>query len=264
LWGKFNNNFFPFGQPMLRVTMASIWTASFSVVLFFQILKRGIGEALVVQYQGQAEAPRWMSEVPALAGAWMFACSYQHWFQAGGAKGGIYTLNTFLVLAMVALLLRLAHRGMASRNLILVSFLFGLGLAHHWPNIVVMVPVFIWFIFSIQTKLTTHELKRDAFSPTALALFSAVFLLSSLVFLTGDGKVGQENPFFNIIMLLGKSFLIGLAPVALLLLVKIFDGVSVLRFIFAGFLGVTPYIALTIRSTQHPVVSWLTIGSNSG
>jgi tetratricopeptide (TPR) repeat protein len=257
LWGKFNNVLFPFGQPMLRVTMASIWTASLSVVLFFQILKRAIVEALSIQTTGDEASPRWMSEVPALAGAWMFACSYQQWFQAGGAKGGVYTLNTFLYLSMVVLLLRVAHRGMAGRASLLVCFLFGLGLAHHWPNIVVMIPVYVWMLFSTQTKLTTHELRNITFSPMSLALFASVFLLSSLVFLTGaDPKPIQGNPFFDIIMTVGKAFLIGLAPVALLLLSKIFDWASIFRFMSAALLGLTPYVGLAIRSNQHPVVSW--------
>jgi len=257
LWGRFNDLIFPFGQPMLRVTLASVWTASLSVVLFFHILKRVIGEALNAPTTGDIAAPRWVSEVAVLAGACLFACSYQQWFQAGGAKGGIYTLNICLSLAIVALFFRMAHRGKASHALFLVCFFFGLGLANHWPNIVVLAPVFLWLLFSIQTKLTAREIRNTAFSPTAIALFSSVFLLSSLVFWTGaDPKPAQGNPLFDILMTVGKAFLLGMAPVALLLLSKIFDGVVLIRCASAALLGVTPYIALAVRSSQRPLVNW--------
>ena len=45
-------------------------------------------------------------------------------------------------------------------------------------------------------------------------------------------------------------FLLGLIPVAFMLLLKIFDRVDVVRFIGACGLGITPYIALSIRSTS--------------
>jgi len=126
LWGKFNNVLFPFGQPMLRVTMASIWTASLSVVFFFQILKRVIGEALLVRRPEEEEPPSWMTVVPALAGAFLFAFSYQHWFQAGGCKGGIYTLNTMQYLAILLVIFKISHRGAGERALLLVCFMIGL------------------------------------------------------------------------------------------------------------------------------------------
>jgi tetratricopeptide (TPR) repeat protein len=256
LWGKFNNVMFPFGQPMLRITMTSIWTASLSVVLFYQILKRVLVEALAARTTEGEAVPHWMAEAPALAGAIMFACSYQHWFQAGGCKGGIYTLNTFLYLSILLLLFRVAHRGQASRALLLIGFMAGLGLANHWPNIIVMTPVFLWLLFSIQTKITTHELRSTAFSPVALMMFASVFLLSGLVFVTQADAKAPGDPFFNIVMMMGKAFLLGLVPVTLLLLSKIVEWAAIVRCASAAVLGLTPYVALTIRSTQHPVVSW--------
>jgi len=256
LWGKVNNVLFPFGQPMLRVTMASLWTASLSVVLFYSILKRVLVEALALKAGEDKAMPSWMTEVPALAGAFMFAFSYQQWFQAGGAKGGIYTLNTFLFLTIVWLLFRVSHRGLAARSLFLFCFVFGLGLSNHWPNIVVMIPVYLWLLFSIQTKMTNHELRTTALSPTALLLFASVFLLSGLVFVTQSDAKTAGDPFFNIVMMMGKAFLLGLAPVALLLLSKIFDWASIVRFGSALVLGLTPYAALAIRASQDPVVSW--------
>lgn len=255
-WGKFLNVMFPFGQPMLRVTLASIWTAALSVALFYQILRRVVREALLVREGEGGASPAWLSETPALAGALLFAFSYQHWFQAGGAKGGIYTLNTALYLSILLILFRMAHRGQSSRALVLIGFLAGLGISNHWPNIIVMAPVYLWLLFSLQTRLTGAEIKKTVLSPASLMLFASVFLLSGLVFVTQSDKTPQGDPFFNIVMMMGKAFLLGLAPVTLLLMSRVVEWVAIVRGGVALLLGLTPYLGLAIRSAQHPVVSW--------
>ena len=256
LWGKLNNILFPFGQPMFRVTLASMWMGAASVSMFYVLLKRVLRETLGKGLADPTVAPLWVGDVAAFAGSLLFAFSYQHWFQAGGAKGGIYTLNTFLTLAILICVLRMAHRGWAPKSLIMVGFLLGLSLSNHWPNLIILVPAYLWLLFTVQNRVEPLALKDEALKPTSLLMFGAFFFISAVAFLTGPVEPNQGNAFVHFIMMIGKAFLIGLGPVSVFLLLQVFEAVDVVRAGGGLMLGLTPYVFLAIRAHQHPVVSW--------
>ncbi len=259
LWGKFNNVLMDFGQPMMRVTLASVTISALSVTLLYLILRKVFREALEAKpasKDGNHSVSAWLVETPALAGALMFAFSYQHWFQSGGAKGGIYTLNTFLTLFIVHVLLRMDHRGWAPKALICFGFLFGMGLAHHWPNQIVMLPGYFWLLFVTQKKIQGEGLRNEARRPTSIILFGATFFVASVAFLSQPPDGSQSNAAIGLLMTLGKAFLVGLAPVVIMMLLKVFEGTDVLRALWASTLGLTTYIFLVIRAHQDPPVNW--------
>ena len=173
LWGRVNC-LLPLGQPMLRVTFCSMLTGTMAVVVFYWFLKmtlKGVfdpsGASPFAQSSGgQAgqvpqEPPNareqrpgpWLWEIPALFGALLFAFSYQNWFQACGAKGGIYTLNSLLSVCMLWLFYKMREGGWFIKSFLLMGFLYGLGLAHHWPNQICMAPAYFWFITYGQKKV---------------------------------------------------------------------------------------------------------------
>jgi len=250
LWGKVCVFLFPFGQPMLSVTMASLLTASLSVVVFHQILKRLWMEVLL-------PASPWAAEVPALLGAILFAFSRQHWFQAGGAKGGIYSLNTLLFMSLVGCLLQTNQRRKEARLLLLAAFLLGLGAANHWPSLLVMTPFFLAFYLARQTRWLSENLRRFAWEGSTLVLFFGVFLLVLLLVLGRDVSGDTPgSPAFRYVFASGEALLAALASVAGMFLWRNFGAPMVAGILTVAFLGVTPYLAMVIRASQKPVLNW--------
>jgi tetratricopeptide (TPR) repeat protein len=102
----------------------------------------------------------WAVQGLALAGALALAATQTLWFQAGIAKGGVYTLNLALTFFTLAALLALRRRGLAgpaealrgdgagmgplAAPLALAGLGFGLGMADHWTSQVVLVPGLAW------------------------------------------------------------------------------------------------------------------------
>lgn len=217
LWGRVNC-LLEFGQPMLRVTMASMITGTLSVVLVYLILRHlfaSLSSAQgVLKNENSGEAlPEWTWEAAALFGALVFGFSYQHWFQAGGCKGGIYTLNTFLSLAMIYLLFLMRERGWMVKSLPLMGFLYGLGLAHHWPNQVVLTPVYAFLFMAGQSRIPPREYLGSVFRP--------------ITFASNTQKV-----------------------------LAAFGTANLIRSIAFGVVGVSVYSYLTLRANLKPIVNW--------
>ncbi len=163
----------PLGQPMLRVTFCSMMTGAASVVLLYAISKMALKNIY-----GTGENPPavgvpptinpWILEVPSLFGALSFAFSYQHWFQSGGAKGGIYTLNTFLTLCVVWILFKMREKGWFIKSVFLIPFFYGLGLANHWPHQIASLPAYLWLFLAGQKKVPMTEILRSVPRPFEL------------------------------------------------------------------------------------------------
>ncbi len=173
LWGRVNC-LLPLGQPMMRVTFSSMMTAALAVVVVYWILKMLLQrvyqpiESSGSISQQQTTSP-WLWELPAVFGALVFAFSYQQWFQAGGAKGGIYTLNTLQTVCMVFLFFKMRENGWFIKAFLLMGFLYGLSLAHHWPNQLVMAPAYLWFFLASQKRAPLGDILRSILRPFDLA-----------------------------------------------------------------------------------------------
>ncbi len=189
LWGNVNC-LLPIGQPMFRVTFASLLTSSLSVVMIYLILRllfKGIFEAQAsspAPAQPAPETPQptpWLWEIPALFGALVFAFSYQHWFQAGGAKGGVYTLNTLLYTLIVYFLFKMRQSGWFLKSFFVIAFLFGMGLTHHWHDQLAMFPGYLWLILNNQKKVPLDDLYRWVVHPAFSISLSALFVLAFIL-----------------------------------------------------------------------------------
>ncbi|HVZ81665.1 MAG TPA: DUF2723 domain-containing protein [bacterium] len=178
LWGRVCC-LLPIGKPMFRVTFCSLITASFSVLMVYYTLRMILKQYLAPEASGpnaavasvepvgpgEGTAPgrpsAWLWEIPAFFGSLIFAFSYQHWFQAGGAKGGIYTLNTWLTITLVYLFYKMRERGWFIKSFLLAGFFYGLGLAHHWPNMLVMAPSFLWMFLAGQNRVSMGRMVHN-------------------------------------------------------------------------------------------------------
>ncbi len=243
LWGRVNC-LLPLGQPMLRVTFASMLTATFSVLFVYWILKMMIQRVYDPLDpsnpvpEDQKPGP-WLWEVPAVFGALIFAFSYQQWFQACGAKGGIYTLNTALSVGILFLALKMKESGWFSKCLLLIGFLYGLSLGNHWESQIVVVPSYLWFVFHGQRKFTFEQIIQKAFSLAALGGFAAGFLVGLMLF--------QDFV---------KAVTVGVVGVVLVVLAQVFGMLAWVRTIICSVLAVSVYLFLPIRAVQNPVTNW--------
>ena len=155
--------FLPLGQPMFRLTFGSAVMGAASVALVYAIARRLL-EGLP---GGPVEAPRFRPRVsfPALFSSLVFAFSYQHWFQSGGGKGSIYTLNTLLAVSTLLILLKMREPGWFKRGFFLALFFLGLALSVHWETQAVLLPAYAWFLFSAQNRVDILEVGRNLLRP---------------------------------------------------------------------------------------------------
>lgn len=219
LWGRVNC-LLPLGQPMLRVTFASLLTGSFSVVVLYHVLKM-LSKSLLVPAHETAPSPgteeakplSWLWEVPALFGALVFAFSYQQWFQAGGAKGGVYTLNTLFFVLILFFLFKMRENGWFTKGFLLITFIYGLGLAHHLHDQIAFTPGYILLFLVAQRRVAVSEFFGSLLRPFDLWEHTTKILSA-----------------------------IGL--------------VNIIRACSLGLIAISVYLYLPLRAIQHPLVNW--------
>ena len=160
LWGRLFC-LLPLGQPMFRLTFASSLMGAFSVTVLYVLLKKTLQRSSRPENLPGA----WITEVSALFGALTFAFSFQQWFQACGAKGSIYTLNTLLAVVTLYFLLKIREDGWFTRGLWLATFFLALGLSVHWETQVVLLPAYAWFLITAQNRIRLVEIFRNLLRP---------------------------------------------------------------------------------------------------
>ncbi len=155
----------PLGQPMFRVSLLSSLIASLTAVMVYVVLKQVLRTALAAPAGGQEKPEAWLLEAPALFGALVFAFSFQYWFQTGGAKGSIYTLNILLSTATLFFLFKMREEGRFLQAFRVIAFLLGLGLAHHWPNQVALAPAYLWLFLAGQKRVPPGDWLKNLLRP---------------------------------------------------------------------------------------------------
>jgi hypothetical protein len=170
LWGRIFC-LLPLGQPMFRLTFCSAVMGAASVALAYLLLHHILENAAK-----DSPAGSWFTaKIPALFGALAFAFSYQHWFQSGGGKGSIYTLNNLLAVVMFLILVKMREPGWFKRGFFLSVFFLGLALSVHWETQAVLIPAYAWLLFSAQNRVSLSEVTRNA-----LRLFDLEAVLARL------------------------------------------------------------------------------------
>jgi hypothetical protein len=134
--------FIPAASEGFRVNLAAAFFAALAVVMLFFILfdtlKNGRGK----------DTPAFAA---AAAAALCFAFSPTFWSEALSSKGGIYTLNAFLLLILVHALFKWGKTKQI-QQMYLFSLVYGISLANHWESMAVATPAFIIFAFLVLQK----------------------------------------------------------------------------------------------------------------
>lgn len=154
--------FIPAGNEGFRVNIGAAFFAALAVLMLFFIL--------VDTFKSGRE-----NETAALAAAatasLCFAFSHTFWSEALSSKGGIYTLNAFLLLACVFALFKW-QKTKQVKQLYLFSLVYGVSLANHWESMAVATPAF--FVFALLV------LAKDGFYKTLK--FSNLVFMAALLF----------------------------------------------------------------------------------
>ncbi|MCX8094388.1 MAG: DUF2723 domain-containing protein [Candidatus Goldbacteria bacterium] len=82
----------------------------------------------------------------------IMAFSYIFWDQAIEAKGGIYMLNLLFLSLLIFYSIKLFY-GFNIRYLYILYFIFSLSLSNHWPSMIILSLVFLFFLLKYKNRL---------------------------------------------------------------------------------------------------------------
>jgi len=156
--GRLVSMFMPTDYVALSINMISVTASAFSIMLLYLIIVR-----LIEEWRGPADEMDFMDQVGLYAGglfgAFTFTVTHTQWFNATEAE--MYASSMFLTALVVWLSLKWAahhDKRYAERWLIVIAYLFGIGIGVHLLNLLALffVAMIIYFKkveFSISTFL---------------------------------------------------------------------------------------------------------------
>ena len=167
------------GNPAMTLNLLSAFISAFGVWLFFLNAWRlltSLGEI-----KGYQPGTGWM--VVALAASLGFAFSRNYWSSSLAAKGGIYNLQMVLELAFLFFLQPRLHKRKSAirKGSFFLTFLFGLGLANHWPTQALLLPALVLATLAaahpdISFPLKSFQWKRLWVSTSLLVMPLSLYL----------------------------------------------------------------------------------------
>ncbi|MFH1073854.1 MAG: tetratricopeptide repeat protein [Candidatus Firestonebacteria bacterium] len=153
--------FIPVAGIAFRVNLLAGLFGALSCSLLFLLLKT-LRKTFHTNYKDA------VFELTAFLLTLVFAFSRTYWAQSVQAKGGLYTLNIFLIIILFLLIIK-------NRNLISIGIISGLGLANH--NTFVPVVLILFYCYYVELKRNLAEKRLKIFlSAMAVSLFIAAVL----------------------------------------------------------------------------------------
>lgn len=147
-----------------------------------------------------------------LGGMLALAFSYIFWNLGTGAKGGIYIFNLLFLSLCTYYVFRLFNK-FGHKYIYMIFYIYGLSLSHHWPNSIVLAPVFLYFVYRHREKMKTGNwLLTAAFFAAGLTpyIYLPIRAMGNTAFKMGY-PVGVKN-FLGFIALLDYHALKEAAP----------------------------------------------------
>jgi hypothetical protein len=169
----------PLGGAGFRANTASALLAAFGVLLLAFNLRLVLTRALLLKIP--AKISPWVIRACVYCAALTLAFSRTYWQKAISAKGGIYLLETDLLLAFFFCFLSLEtdgpKRGSAARWPVLLFFLLGLGFSHYWESQLVFIPAFfLFFILDPRLSFSPGAWPKKIFKSLTWVLLGASVL----------------------------------------------------------------------------------------
>lgn len=169
LWGRVFSMFVPPEHVALSINMISVLASSFTIMLLYLIIVR-----LIQEWRGPADDMDLMDKIGLYAGglfgAITFTFTHTHWFNAVEAE--MYASSMFFTAIVVWMALRWAEnhdKPHSERWLILIAYVFGLGIGVHLLNLLALFFVALIIYF-----------KKQEFT---LLSFTLMGVIASLAFL---------------------------------------------------------------------------------
>lgn len=134
----------PIENPAFMSNLMSAFWGSLSLVILYLLI-----HSLRQVFNSSQDSKSLTFQLPIIASVLFFAFSSSFWLQTIRAE--VYTLNIFLTLCLIFLLIRWSQGKDVNLNLkilILFSFVLGISLANHPLLIVTLLPAFIGFLFT--------------------------------------------------------------------------------------------------------------------
>jgi len=147
LWGRLFSMFVPAEYVALSINMISVMASSFTIMLLYLIIVR-----LIQEWRGPADDMDLMDRIGLYAGglfgAITFTFTHTHWFNAVEAE--MYASSMFFTAIVVWMALRWSEhhdKPRSERWLILIAYVFGLGIGVHLLNLLALffVALIIYF-----------------------------------------------------------------------------------------------------------------------
>ena len=172
LVGRLMSMFVPADYVALSINMISVIASSFTIMLLYLIIVR-----LVEEWRGPADSMGFMDQIGLYAGglfgAATFAVTHTQWFNAVEAE--MYASSMFFTALVVWMALRWSanhDKPYAERWLVLIAYLFGIGIGVHLLNLLALFFVALIIYFKKQ-KFTI--LSFAAMGGIAIAAFLLVY-----------------------------------------------------------------------------------------
>jgi len=169
LWGRLFSMFIPPDYVALSINMISVLVSSFTIMLLYLVIVR-----LIQEWRGPADQMDLMDRIGLYAGglfgAITFIFTHTHWFNAVEAE--MYASSMFFTAIVVWMALRWSEnhdKPRSERWLILIAYVFGLGIGVHLLNLLALFFVALIIYFK----------KRDF----TLLSFTLMGVIASLAFL---------------------------------------------------------------------------------
>ena len=171
----------PLGSEAFRVNFLSALLGSLAALLLATLILRLLEGFFPAPLPSKftlspSKTALWAALIPAL----LLAFSRSFWEKSLGAKGGIYLLETLLLLALLRCALEW-ERLPRNRWLYLTLFLVGLGLAHHWQTQFLFLPLLA--VFAVREEKGGLSFAFPRWKPSLMALGFLGLGLSPLLYL---------------------------------------------------------------------------------
>lgn len=205
LVGRIVSMFFPAEYVAWSINMISVTASAFTVMLLYLITIR-----LIEQFRGPLDEADISDKIGsyggALLGAFTLMFTHTHWFNAVEAE--MYASSTTLTALVVWLALRWSanyKKPFSERWLILIAYVFGIGIGVHLLNLLAIFFVALIIYFSI------YEFSLKTFLITVAASVAGFFTVYPITIINlpnvanqiSDSTYGLIGPFTYIAIILG-------------------------------------------------------------
>jgi hypothetical protein len=136
----------PIGSPAFNMNIFAVFLGI--IILFMGYLTSKNNMLIIFNYE---------NKILNFFGIFIFAFSFLFWNQAIEAKGGIYMLNLLFFAILIYTCLQLFEK-FDIKSLYIISYVYGLSLSNHWPSVIILFPVFGYFILKYLKKLSKKNI----------------------------------------------------------------------------------------------------------